>query len=259
MTVENVVTESSTEAETSSSQAPEDTETVETVETAETGETAETAETSEVSEGEPEGIWVLMKVGADGVPQVAPGYEHFQPQSGQMYNCSELADGLYNCTVVDGPIHSTGNCSIVTSDLSEIQKCIENTGGATKPATVPGGSDQPEPSAPAGSVVGEATDTTTTTTTSSPSTTTDTAASTTEEAGSGEAESDKPLDKMSYKEVCGRTPWLNETFRKSQASPRSGRKIGGSDVFWRQFYRQPKIVNGKHPCHGSMSITVLML
>ena len=255
MTVETVVTESSTEAETSSSQAPGDTETVETV------ETGETVETSEVSEGEPEGIWVLMKVGADGVPQVAPGYEHFQPQSGQMYNCSELADGLYNCTVVDGPIHSTGNCSIVTSDLSEIQKCIENTGGATKPATVPGGSDQPEPSAPAGSVVGEAADTTTTTTTSSPSTTTDTAASTTEEAGSGEAESDKPLDKMSYKEVCGRTPWLNETFRKSQASPRSGRKIGGSDVFWRQFYRQPKIVNGKHkhPCQGSMSITVLML
>ena len=98
-----------------------------------------------------------------------------------------------------------------------------------------------------------------TTTTSSPSTTTDTAASTTEEAGSGEAESDKPLDKMSYKEVCGRTPWLNETFRKSQASPRSGRKIGGSDVFWRQFYRQPKIVNGKYPCHGSVSTTVLML
>ena len=142
MIVENAVTESSTEAEPSA-----------------------VTETAEESAGQPEGIWVLMKVGADGVPQVAPGYEHIKPQSGQMYNCSELADGLYNCTVVDGPLTPKGNCSIVTSDLSEIQKCIEATGGATgptQPATIPGGSVQPEPSAPAGSVVGEAQDSTST-------------------------------------------------------------------------------------------------
>ena len=200
---------------------------------------------SPVSEGEPEDIWVLMKVGADGVPQVAPGYEHFQPQSGQMYNCSELGEGLYNCTVVDGPIHSKGNCSIVTSDLSEIQKCLQNTGGATQPASLPGGSDPPEPSAPTGSVVSEAPDTTSTI---SPSPTTDTSTdtTTTEETDTTTTETVKPLDKLSYKEVCGRTPWLNETFRNSQASPRSGRKIGESSKFWRQFYRQPKIVNGRY-------------
>ena len=199
----------------------------------------------EVSEGDHEDVWVLMKVGADGVPQVAPGYEHFQPQSGQMYNCSEVGEGLYNCTVVDGPIHSTSNCSIVTSDISEIQKCIE-AGGATKPVKLPGEPVEPQPPAPTVSVVSEVPDKTTTIPPSPSTEETDTITKETDTITEKPDTTAKPLDKLNYKEVCGRTPWLNETFRNSEASPRSGRKIGEKDQFWRQFFRQPRIVNGRY-------------
>ena len=54
----------------------------------------------------------------------------------------------------------------------------------------------------------------------------------------------QPLHSLTYQEACGRTPWLNETFRSQQASPRSGRQE------WHQHYRRGKIVNGEKAEYG---------
>ena len=49
---------------------------------------------------------------------------------------------------------------------------------------------------------------------------------------------DKPLNKLNYKEACGRTPWLDEVFHRDESK------------FWRQFSRKGKIVNGEKAEYG---------
>merc|ERR1719245_407556 len=201
-----------------------------------------------------------MIMGDDGSPQVAPGYDGIKPENGQMFDCTEMEEGLFNCTVVD--TLSSKNDTLVTSDIDQIKTHLENTGGVSEAVTT---DTPPQPEAPAGSVVTETPPTTTSTSTTS-STTTLTTSSTTslpstpdtrtteatteEEEEEEESVTDKPLSKLTYKEACGRTPWLDEVFRASQASPRSGRKIGGESKFWRQFTRKGKIVNGEKAEYG---------
>ena len=55
-----------------------------------------------------------------------------------------------------------------------------------------------------------------------------------------ESVTDKPLSKLTYTEACGRTPWLDEEFRASQASPR----------FFGQLSRKKRIVNGEKAEYG---------
>ena len=189
--------------------------------------------------------WVPMIMGDDGSPQVAPGYDGIKPENGQMFDCTEMAEGLFNCTVVEGPTAGK-NDSLVTSDIDQIKTHLENTGGVSEAVT---GDSQPQPEAPAGTVGTEAPDlTTSTATTTVTSTTTTVTTTTTREASTPETrttvpttvstteiqeeeeeEEDvedeeavtvKPLDKLNYREACGRTPWLNETYRASHASPR---------------------------------------
>ena len=97
------------------------------------------------------------------------------------------------------------------------------TGGVSETVTT---NTPSQPEAPVGSVVTE-----TPTTTPTTSTTTLTTASATSlpdtrttEATTVEQEESvtSKLSKLTYKEACGRTPWLDEEFRASQARPRLG-------------------------------------
>jgi len=190
-----------------------------------------------------EQTFIPVIIGPDGSPQIAPGYEGPGPSGSGMYNCTELGGGVFNCTIVAGPCKGD---NLVTSDAMAVKNHIENiaagnlcgtagTGAASGP-----GLGQPEPESPAGPATAEPAGST---------------------ASSSPAEDDAeephfhslPLSSMTYQEICGKTPWLNKTFRAQHASPRSGRRIGGSEVvpatFWQQF-RRGKIVNGDKAEYG---------
>ena len=151
-----------------------------------------------------------MIIGPDGSPQIAPGYEGPGPSGSGMYNCTELGGGVFNCTIVAGPCKGD---NLVTSDAMAVKNHIENiaagnlcgtagTGAASGP-----GLGQPEPESPAGPATAEPAGST---------------------ASSSPAEDDAeephfhslPLSSMTYQEICGKTPWLNKTFRAQHASPR---------------------------------------
>ena len=157
-----------------------------------------------------EQTFIPVIIGPDGSPQIAPGYEGPGPSGSGMYNCTELGGGVFNCTIVAGPCKGD---NLVTSDAMAVKNHIENiaagnlcgtagTGAASGP-----GLGQPEPESPAGPATAEPAGST---------------------ASSSPAEDDAeephfhslPLSSMTYQEICGKTPWLNKTFRAQHASPR---------------------------------------
>jgi len=182
--------------------------------------------------------WVPLQVGADGGLQEAIGLGGAKPQQGQFYNCSVISEGVYNCSIVDGP--SKGE-SLVTTDLSDIKNLIDSTGGVGKPVIIDY-EDVIEPEAPIAPAV-------------TPSPTDKPTDKPTEQTTlpTRESSTEKPLHSMTFKEACGRTPWLNETFRSIHASPRSARMIGRNpkvNNLWKQLNRRGKIVNGEKAEYG---------
>ena len=165
-----------------------------------------------------EQTFIPVIIGPDGSPQIAPGYEGPGPSGSGMYNCTELGGGVFNCTIVAGPCKGD---NLVTSDAMAVKNHIENiaagnlcgtagTGAASGP-----GLGQPEPESPAGPATAEPSGST---------------------ASSSPAEDDAeeahfhslPLSSMTYQEICGKTPWLNKTFRAQHASPRYRSQLGGT-------------------------------
>jgi len=182
--------------------------------------------------------WVPLQVGADGSLQQAPELGGAKPQNGQFYNCSVISEGVFNCSIVDGPAKGE---SLVTTDLGDIKNLIDAAGGGIhiiNSTDVKGPEAPTAPSAPAAPAV-------------TPSPTDKPTEQTTQPTR--ESSTEKPLHSMTFKEACGRTPWLNDTFRSIHASPRSGRKIGGktdTGHIWKQLNRQGKIVNGEKAEYG---------
>jgi len=183
--------------------------------------------------------WVAVHIGPDGSPNAVGGLGGCEARPGQYFNCSDtvIAEGIYNCTVVDGPKPGPtagGDSGVICNDASKIQECITGDKSTT---------------------------TTTTTTTTSP--TPDIEANVIEvELEDGEEEEEDGSDlwtkglNRSYREVCGRTPWLDKTFRSQYAAPRNGRMIGGQRTekeaggLWGQHNRRGKIVNGQDAKYG---------
>ena len=190
-------------------------------------------------------IFIPMTIGPDGFPQVAPGFGDFKPEHGQLYDCEDLGDNLFNCTIVQGPCSGE---SLVTNDAMKIKQHIEGGQDGSlcsqkKPDTPTGGVKDPvvlttEESPESG--VAEATTETTSVTEED------------EEEDDEDMTTDSPpLSSMSYQEICGTTPWVNKT---TQKTPRAGRKRGSKHVFsksfWRQFKRKGRIVNGERAEYG---------
>ena len=197
-------------------------------------------------------VWIPVELGPDGSPQIASGFDGVAPPVNGMYNCTELGEGLYNCTIVTGPCKGD---NLVTSDAMEIKNHIENlesnmcqsagASGDIKPGVVfPDEAIDNVPEAPVAPATTESPDT--------------------EDAEVTEVEEDpeeasptfhtltpENLETASYQDICGTTPWKNQTFRDTHASPRSGRTLGDvQDRFWRQFNRRGKIVNGERAEYG---------
>ena len=225
-----------------------------------------------------EDIWVPVILGPDGSPQIAPGFGDIKPVGNQMYNCTEVGEGLFNCTIVSGPCKGD---SLVTSDAMAIKNHIE--GGADvchdglqeKPIVV----DTSQPVTP-DQPTGDTADTTggvdkpvvfedddvVTVDAPEPGTAEAVTQPPTEPEVTKSAEDDPdesvtfpPMDlsSMTYQDICGSTPWLNKT--QSKTPRRQGRRIHGSnggvsDKFWSQFSRkygrQGKIVNGHRAEYG---------
>ena len=201
-------------------------------------------------------VWIPVELGPDGSPQIASGFEGVAPPVNGMYNCTELGEGLYNCTIVAGPCKGD---NLVTSDAMEIKNHIENlesnlcqsagASGDIKPGVVfPDQVIDNVPEAPVAPA-----------TTESPLDADVTDADDDSEDDGEEPGEPSPtfhtltpdnLETASYQDICGTTPWKNKTFRDAQASPRSGRRMGGGDQFWNQFNRRGKIVNGERAEYG---------
>jgi len=179
--------------------------------------------------------WVGLQVGPDGSLQQAPQIGGAKPENGQFYNCSVVSEGVFNCSVVDGPSAGEG---IVTNNLTDIKNYLDQAGGGVgKPVIIDYG-EVKEPEAPVAPAVTPAPTEKPTEQTTQPT---------------RESSTDKPLHSMTFKEACGRRPWLNATYRSIHASPRSGRKIGGktkTGKIWKQLTRSGKIVNGEKAEYG---------
>ena len=100
------------------------------------------------------------------------------------------------------------------------------TGGVSETVTT---NTPSQPEAPVGSVVTETPTTTPTTSTTTLTTASATSLPSTPDTRTTEATTveqeesvTSKLSKLTYKEACGRTPWLDEEFRASQARPRLG-------------------------------------
>jgi len=177
----------------------------------------------------------VLQVGPDGSLQHAPELGGVKPENGQFYNCSIVSEGVFNCSIVNGP---TKGESLVTDDLNDIKNLIDSSGGGIGKPVLIDYEEVKGPEAPAAPAV-------------TPSTTDKPTEQTTQPTR--ESSTEKPLHSMTFKEACGRTPWLNETFRSIHASPRSGRKIGGmtsTGHLWKQLNRRGKIVNGEKAEYG---------
>ena len=177
----------------------------------------------------------VLQVGADGSLQHAPELGGVKPQNGQFYNCSIVSEGVFNCSIVNGPAKGE---SLVTDDLNDIKNLIDSSGGGIGKPVLIDYEEVKGPEAPAGPAV-------------TPTPTDKPTEQTTQPTR--ESSTEKPLHDMTFKEACGRTPWLNETFRSIHASPRSGRKIGGmtsTGHLWKQLNRRGKIVNGEKAEYG---------
>ena len=198
----------------------------------------------QVSDGEKpnQDVWIPVELGPDGSPQIAPGFEGIAPPVNGMYNCTELGEGLFNCTIVTGPCKGD---NLVTSDAMEIKNHIENlesnlcqsagASGDIKPGVIfpnPVIANIPEaPVAPA----------TTSVKPPAPSDAevidVDVASEVIDvDAGSevidtGDEDPEEPpptfhtltpdnLETASYQDICGTTPWTNKTYRDQHASPR---------------------------------------
>ena len=157
---------------------------------------------------------------------------------GQYFNCSDtvISEGIYNCTVVDGPSPPRESppeeeaCRTL-SDPSKIKECLDSF--STTTTTTEKASTTPQS-------VRESNNTTTETPT------------TTKPTGWPD------LSTMPFRDICGNRPWLNQTFRRSsQATPRGGRMIGGQRTtkeahgLWGNTHsRRGKIVNGEDAKYG---------
>jgi len=203
-------------------------------------------------------VWIPVELGPDGSPQIASGFEGVAPPVNGMYNCTELGEGLYNCTIVAGPCKGD---NLVTSDAMEIKNHIENlesnlcqsagASGDIKPGVVfPDQVIDNVPEAPVAPA-----------TTESPASLDAEVTDVEDDSEDDDEEPEEPsptfhtltpdnLETASYQDICGTTPWKNKTFRDAQASPRSGRRMGGGDQFWNQFNRRGKIVNGERAEYG---------
>ena len=89
-----------------------------------------------------------------------------------------------------------------------------NTGGAAKPVENPEDNEVLEPESPAAPATTEPPEV------SSQSSEEDTNQEDSSTPSSRVPEKFPALHTMSYKEICGKTPWLNATYRAQHASPR---------------------------------------
>jgi len=200
--------------------------------------------------------WVAVRIGADGAPTAVGGLGGCEAKPGQYFNCSDtvISEGVYNCTVVEGPQPGPdpeNGPGVICNDPSKIEQCISQTGGGTKDPIVTEELGPESVAAPANTT---------------PPSNVDIIEVDQDGGGNGEDKpkeeegvnpaTNKPLHKSSFKEVCGQRPWLNETFRSSAASPRGGRMIGGQRVdkeiggLWNRNHRRGKIVNGEDAKYG---------
>ena len=188
--------------------------------------------------------WVAVHIGPDGQPNAVGGLGGCVARPGQYFNCSDtvITEGVYNCTVVDGPSPPGPSppeeevaCRTL-SDPSKIKECLDSFSTST---------------------------TTPTTSTEKVATTQSDAAEegnnkTTETPTKAVQTGWPDLSTMPFREICGQRPWLNQTFRRSaQATPRGGRMIGGQrttkemqGLWGNQHNRRGKIVNGEDAKYG---------
>jgi len=189
--------------------------------------------------------WVAVHIGPDGQPNAVGGLGGCVAKPGQYFNCSDtvITEGVYNCTVVDGP-SPPGPAPLkeeacrTLSDPLKIKECLdsfstENVG--TTEATTEKVATTPQQSEPVDESNNKTTETPTRLQTGWPD-----------------------LSTMPFREICGHRPWLNQTFRRSaQATPRGGRMIGGQrttkemqGMWGGQHNRRGKIVNGEDAKYG---------
>jgi len=182
--------------------------------------------------------WVAVHIGPNGQPNAVGGLGGCVAKPGQYFNCSDtvISEGIYNCTVVDGPSPPRESppeeeaCRTL-SDPSKIKDCLDSF--STTTTTTEKASTTPQS-------VRESNNTTTETPT------------TTKPTGWPD------LSTMPFRDICGNRPWLNQTFRRSsQATPRGGRMIGGQRTtkeahgLWGNTHsRRGKIVNGEDAKYG---------
>ena len=186
--------------------------------------------------------WVAVHIGPDGQPNAVGGLGGCVAKPGQYFNCSDtvITEGVYNCTVVDGPsppgpAPPEEEACRTLSDPLKIKECLDGFSTATTITTTEKVATTPQQSEPVDEGNNKTTETPTRLQTGWPD-----------------------LSTMPFREICGHRPWLNQTFRRSaQATPRGGRMIGGQrttkemqGLWGGQHNRRGKIVNGEDAKYG---------
>ena len=191
--------------------------------------------------------WVAVHIGPDGQPNAVGGLGGCVAKPGQYFNCSDtvITEGVYNCTVVDGPsppgpAPPEEEACRTLSDPLKIKECLDSFSTTTTTTTTEKVATTPQQSEP----VDEGNNKTTETPT--------------RDAEEAVQTGWPDLSTMPFREICGHRPWLNQTFRRSaQATPRGGRMIGGQrttkemqGLWGGQHNRRGKIVNGEDAKYG---------